>query len=101
MDHPTETTGRDPIALQLWTIRDAMASDADSALRRTRAAGFTAVELAPLPHGLTPVHLAECLARHGLSVVSIHGDLPTPANIASWAELADACRCSRAIWHGW
>jgi sugar phosphate isomerase/epimerase len=90
-----------PIALQLWTIRDAMASDADEALRRVRTAGFSAVELAPLPPGLTPGRLAECLARHDLAVVSIHGDLPSPANLDRWLEMTRECRCPRIIWHGW
>src|SRR5437764_13835358 len=85
-------------ALQLWTIRDAMAADADRALGRVRAAGFSAVELAPLPPGLAPERLAESLSRHGLSVVSIHGDLPTPSNIEPWAEFAGECRCSRIVW---
>ena len=67
-----------PIALQLWTIRDAMALDADLALGRVQAAGFTAVEFAPLPPGLTPESLAETLARRNLAVVSLHGDLPDP-----------------------
>ena len=66
-----------------------------------KAAGFAAVELAPLPPGLTPARLAESLARHGLAVVSIHGDLPTPATIGHWADLARECRCSKVIWHGW
>ena len=75
-----------PVALQLWTVRDAFAADADRALARVKAAGFSAVELAPLPPGLTPARLAELLARHGLAVVSIHGDLPTPATIGHWAR---------------
>jgi sugar phosphate isomerase/epimerase len=90
-----------PVALQLWTIRDAMSSDPDRALRRVKEAGFSAVELAPLPPGLTPERIAECLARHGLAVVSIHGDLPTPSNIGPWERLALACRCAKIIWHGW
>ena len=91
----------DAIALQLWTIRDAIASDADEALRRVRAAGFASVEVAPLPPGVTPARLAECLDRHDLAVVSIHGDLPTPGNLAWWVRIADACRCPKIIWHGW
>jgi sugar phosphate isomerase/epimerase len=90
-----------PVALQLWTIRDAMAADADRALRQVRSAGFSAVELAPLPPGLTPERLAGCLDSHGLAVASIHGDLPTPATIAHWTGLARACRCPKIIWHGW
>ncbi|WP_435009381.1 sugar phosphate isomerase/epimerase family protein [Tundrisphaera lichenicola] len=89
------------IALQLWTIREELASDPDKALKRVKAAGFSAVEVAPPPPGLTPGRLAELLADHELSVVSIHGDLPTPANIDSWVQIASECRCSRIIWHGW
>ncbi|HEY2302729.1 MAG TPA: hypothetical protein VGH66_12605, partial [Acidimicrobiales bacterium] len=51
--------------------------------------------------GLAPERLAESLARHGLAVVSIHGDLPTPSNIEPWAGLAGACLCPKIIWHGW
>jgi hypothetical protein len=47
MDHQSVRNDPSPIALQLWTIRDAMASDADEALRRVKAAGFSAVEVAP------------------------------------------------------
>jgi sugar phosphate isomerase/epimerase len=70
-----------------------MAADADRALGRVMAAGFSAVEIAPLPPGLTPRRLAECLACHGLAVVSIHGDLPTPSNIVLWKQITRECRC--------
>jgi sugar phosphate isomerase/epimerase len=78
-----------------------MAADFDRTLGRVSAAGFSAVELAPLPPGLAPERLAEALARHGLAVVSIHGDLPTISNTGPWAGLAAACRCPKIIWHGW
>ena len=78
-----------------------MASDVDEALRRVKTVGFSAVEIAPLPPGLTPKYLSECLARNDLTVVSIHGDLPTTANIGLWSQIASGCRCSKIIWHGW
>ncbi|WP_197446199.1 sugar phosphate isomerase/epimerase family protein [Tautonia plasticadhaerens] len=89
------------VALQLWTIRDAMASGVDEALGRVKAAGFSAVEVAPLSPGVTPKDLAECLDRHGLAVASIHGDLPTAANIGQWEEVVRVYRCTKIIWHGW
>jgi sugar phosphate isomerase/epimerase len=101
MDPQAKSNRPGSAALQLWTIRDDIAADADRALGRVRASGFSAVELAPLPPGLAPGRLAEGLSRHGLAVVSIHGDLPTPSNIGPWVHLAAACRCSRIIWHGW
>ncbi|WP_162542144.1 sugar phosphate isomerase/epimerase family protein [Gemmata obscuriglobus] len=92
---------RRPVALQLWTVRDAFAADADRALAAVKAAGFSAVELARLPPGLALASLAESLDRHGLAVTSIHGDLLTSETIDYWASLARACRCSKVIWHGW
>lgn len=90
-----------PVALQLWTVRDALAADADRALAAVKAAGFAAVEFAPLPPGLTTPRLAELLARHGLAVVSVHCDLPTPETIGDLSVLARACRCEKLVWHGW
>jgi sugar phosphate isomerase/epimerase len=90
-----------PIALQLWTVRHAIEADVDRALARVKAAGFSAVELAPPPPGVTYDRLAGALAAHGLSVVSIHGELPTTGNVAHWARAAGAFHCSKAVWHGW
>lgn len=101
MDFPPDQNRSGPVALQLWTIRDAMATDAEGALLRVKRAGFSAVEIAPPPPGLTPEGLAEGLGRNDLAVVSIHGDLPTPANIGRWSVIARACRCAKIIWHGW
>jgi sugar phosphate isomerase/epimerase len=101
MAHRTGEPTPAPIALQLWTVRAALADDADLALARVRAVGFSAVELAPLPPGLEPARFAEALADHGLAVVSVHVVLPTPATMADVAGAARACRCSKVIWHGW
>jgi sugar phosphate isomerase/epimerase len=90
-----------PVALQLWSVRDSFAADADRTLAAVRAAGFAAVELAPLPPGLTPDHLAELLARHDLTVTSIHSDLPTAETVGHWSDLARRYRCPKVIWHGW
>lgn len=90
-----------PVALQLWTVRDSFAADADRTLAAVRAAGFAAVELAPLPPGLAPERLADLLARHDLAVTSIHGDLLTAETVGRWADLARAYRCPKVIWHGW
>lgn len=89
------------IGLQLWTIRHAMEVDADLALAAVDSAGFSAVELAPLPPGLSPSRLVDCLQRHGLAVLSIHADLPTPDTVGGSADLAGKCGCSKLVWHGW
>lgn len=89
------------VALQLWTVRDSFAGDPDRTLAAVRAAGFAAVELAPLPPGLSSAEVATLLARHGLGVTSIHADLPTAETVSHWAQLARTVACSKLIWHGW
>ena len=97
----SDPTASQPIALQLWTIRERLAADLDEALAKTKAAGFDSVEVAPLPPGLTGGQLVEALDRHDLTVLSIHGDLLTSANLNEWRSLTRACRCSKILWHGW
>lgn len=101
MARQPDATSTSPIGLQLWTVRDALAADADQALARVKAAGFAAVELAPLPPGLDPARLAALLAGHGLSVLSIHTDLPTPETVPGLVQLSHECRCPKVVWHGW
>lgn len=73
-----------PLALQLWTIRDAMTADPADALRRVAALGFRAVE--PFGVGGTQGTRGERLARtielrkllddNDLAVCAVHGQLP-------------------------
>jgi sugar phosphate isomerase/epimerase len=62
---------RDRIGLQLHTVRDLLPHDLDGTLRAVAAAGYSAVELAPIP-GLTPERLRGGLADAGLAVVASH-----------------------------
>jgi sugar phosphate isomerase/epimerase len=89
------------IGINLWTIRHALEGNVDRALAAVKAAGFSAVELAPLPPGLTSSRLVNCLQRHGLTVRSIHCDPPTPDTVGGSADLARQYDCSKLVWHGW
>ncbi|MGQ0580369.1 MAG: sugar phosphate isomerase/epimerase family protein [Reyranella sp.] len=57
--------------MQLFTVRDALAADPDSTLRRVADTGYREVELAGLA-GMTAATFQERLKRHGLAVPSIH-----------------------------
>jgi sugar phosphate isomerase/epimerase len=74
-----------PLALQLWTVREAFEADPAAALRRARESGFQAVE----PYGVvgdSRLTAAERLAQvrlmrrrlddNGLTVCSVHGPIP-------------------------
>src|SRR5262245_61562479 len=90
-----------PVALQLYTVRGALAEDTSATLRRVRAAGYTAVEAAPLPPGLTAPALGGLLRPLGLKVVALHCELPLAVGQAGIFEAAAQLGCDRVIWHGW
>lgn len=59
--------------LQLFTVRDPLATDPEGTLRRVADAGYREVELAGLA-GMTATTFQERLKRHRLAVPSIHAD---------------------------
>lgn len=90
-----------PIALQLYTVRHALEVDASRTLKRIREAGFQWVETAPLPPTLSASHLATLLRDHGLSVSSVHCDLPVGDRQNQVFEEAERLGSRRIVWHGW
>jgi sugar phosphate isomerase/epimerase len=61
----------DQIALQLYTVRQLLATDLPGTLRAVAAAGYRAVELAGLPE-TRPGELARLLHEAGLEVIASH-----------------------------
>lgn len=62
---------RVPIGLQLYTVGDAVRQDADAALAKIAAIGYTVLEGAGY-HGQTPARLRELATKHGLKITSVH-----------------------------
>ncbi len=60
-----------PIGLQLYTVRDALAKDADAALAQVASIGYRYVELAGL-YGKSPEQIKALLDKHGLTAISAH-----------------------------
>lgn len=89
------------IALQLYTVRQALARDAGETVRRVREAGYQAVEVAPLPPELTSRQLGDLLRDFGLSVTAVHGELPLGERRAEVLDTAAELGATRLIWHGW
>jgi sugar phosphate isomerase/epimerase len=90
-----------PIALQLYTVRHALAADPTGTLRRVREAGFNFVETAPLPPELKTSTLAKILAEEELTVVSAHCDLPLGERQNQVLDDAAILGTQRIVWHGW
>ncbi len=60
-----------PVAVQLYTIRDASSADFPGALRKVASIGYKAVEFAGF-NGFTPAQIKPVLDELGLNVVAAH-----------------------------
>lgn len=89
------------IGLQLWTIREMIEKDLPGTLEQIAEIGFKGVETAFWPEGVSLEQGAKALEQAGLSVFSIHAELPIGENRSLFTEMADAYQCKRLVWHGW
>lgn len=97
---PVET-GKHRLAVQLYTIREAIEKDLKGSLKRLADIGFKNVETAFWPKNISVQTAADVLKEYGLSISSCHIDIPTKDNIASLVSTAKAYNCKNIIWHGW
>lgn len=89
------------LALQLYTVREHIARDPAGTLQRVAAMGFTTVETAFWPEGMSVRQGAQHLRDAGLSVCAAHIELPVGDTRNAMLEAARAYGCTRMIWHGW
>ncbi len=90
------------IALQLWTVRDAIAQDPAATIERIAAMGYPAVETAFFPESLSIQDAARLIRNAGMNVCASHCELPLDdQSQATILEMAEAYQCNRMIWHGW
>ncbi len=86
-----------PIALQLHSLRRELTRDFEATIRRVAAIGYTAVETATLPTGLSPARARALFDAAGLRVCAAHAPLPLGAAAADALELVAALRCDRLV----
>ncbi|MEM7133325.1 MAG: sugar phosphate isomerase/epimerase [Chloroflexota bacterium] len=89
------------IALQLYTLRDAMVEDIPITLSRIAELGFDFVESAFFPEGVTTQQAAAELRNAGLRVCSAHCEIPVGDQQEAVLEIVDAFDCDSVVWHGW
>jgi len=89
------------LAVQLYTIRDAISKDLRGSLKHLAGLGFKNVETAFWPENVSVATAAGTLKEFGFNVTSCHVDMPTRDNIAKLADNAKAYGCNKLIWHGW
>ena len=90
-----------PIALQLYTLREALAQDFDGTLRDVADAGFAGVETAFFGEDAPVERAAAQLRSLGLPVCSAHVSLPLGDMREMVLRTAGQFGCQRIVWHGW
>lgn len=84
------------IALQLYTVREALAQDFEATIRQVAALGYPAVETAGFP-GTTPKDAARLFRSLGLTVCSAHAPLPLNDKQKEALDLLDDLGVRRAV----
>ena len=88
------------IALQLYTVREEIAKDLKGTLKKVAQLGFTHVETAFWPEGVTHEQAAGYLREAGLVPVASHIEISGDYKPAL-LSVAKAYGCTNMIWHGW
>lgn len=85
-----------PIALQTYSVRQAMDADFDGTLKYIADLGYKGIETAGL-YGRKPEEIAKAAADLGLAVVSNHGSLPEAANFDEILDLQKGLGSTRLV----
>ncbi len=86
-----------PIALQLYTLRDALAQDFAGTLQQVADIGYVGVETAPGTFGDSPASAAKLFSDLGLTVSSAHSPLPLGEKKQEVLDTLGALNCKRLI----
>lgn len=74
-----------PVALQLYTVREAAAQDFPGTLKQVAEIGYKGVEFAGL-HGYNAVEIRKIIDDLGIVTCSCHTGLPSPENVSEIVE---------------
>jgi hypothetical protein len=85
-----------PIALQLYTVRDALAHDFVSVVKKVANIGYAGVETAAFP-GTTPREARKLFDDLGLTVSSAHSSLPVGERKNEVLDLMAELGCKRLV----
>jgi sugar phosphate isomerase/epimerase len=98
---PPNTYEPAKIGLQLYTVRNQIATSIADTLHKIAEIGFEAVETAFWPENISVKQAARHLKDAGLSVSSAHVELPIGEKKHDMLEIAESFNCRKMIWHGW
>jgi sugar phosphate isomerase/epimerase len=86
-----------PIALQLYTVREALARDFTRVMKEVASMGYPGVETDEFPAGTTPENAARLFKELGLVVCAAHSRLPLGDRKNEVLDTMAALHCDRII----
>jgi len=86
-----------PIALQLYTLREALAREFHPTLEKIADLGYIGVETAGFPEGIAPRQAKKWFDELGLTVTSAHSMLPLGEDREQVLETMAAIECTRLV----
>lgn len=86
-----------PIALQLYTLREALAREFHATLEKIAALGYIGVETAGFPEGIAPRQAKKWFDELGLTVSSAHSMLPLGEDRERVLETMAALECTQLV----
>ena len=85
-----------PIALQLYSVREALAQDFAGVIKKIAGMGYAGVETAGFP-GTAPQAASQMFKDLGLAVVAAHAPLPLGEQRQPVIETMHAIHCPRLV----
>ena len=89
------------LGLQLWTVRREIEKDLQGTLNRVAELGYRHVESAFWPDHISIEEGARALTQAGISVFSIHSEIPVEGERDNILQMVENYNCRTVIWHGW
>lgn len=86
-----------PIALQLYTIREALEKDFEGSLNKIAEMGYLGVETASFPPEVSPEAASRLFQKLGLTIAASHLPLPLGEDKNKVLDMAGALGCQRMV----
>jgi sugar phosphate isomerase/epimerase len=96
-----ENTKEAKIGFQLYSIRRQIEKDFEGSIQKVSAMGYLGVETYPLPSNISIERAAKVFKDNGLSIISMHTELPIDDNLIPILRMAETFQCSTIVHSGW
>ncbi|MEM7033944.1 MAG: sugar phosphate isomerase/epimerase [Chloroflexota bacterium] len=90
-----------PIALQLYTLREALSQDFTGIIEKIAEIGYIGVETAFFPEDIDLIEATQIIRDAGLSIPAAHCEIPLDDQEDAVLTQAKTLGCEKLIWHGW